>query len=501
MFGATPQRDSAVIGFSAATALGDRTSLFVAYDGEIGGGTDNHSLRAGFKIRWWSPPPLRVRSVRWRSISSAARKAALSMWAACLPNGFLVQRRRPACCRLDASTVEKFALGLWPAVASSDRAVFVVDGDTGLVAGHALRRTADRLEIEGLVHLPPPRRRLSPRFAERTARSMALRILGPAAGCAARGRCRSPAGPPQRYQARFTWLVEARPRSSRDRGRAAAQRRRRAARPDALLSWRLGRDRAPDRLRQHSAHRVQPGRSDFLHVVVPAALCAVGTLFALWQILLIAAAARRSGRGLAALTTLAAAAVSVAAIGGLLYDRALPSIAELWEIYGGDEELGELDVSVGNDGTTLCAPGRLRHQQCRSGAAGVGRQSGHPPRRPGRPRRTHRPCLRDQPPDPRPQARHPCRDGLRLGLHHRLSGRQRPVDRRHRPAGRSIKAASSASAPTTCTRAIATCGAFDRKRRHARLRHARAIDTPPDEIWTPSPQELLAGKVVSRINR
>jgi autotransporter-associated beta strand protein len=52
VFGATPQRDSAVVGFSAATALGDHSSLFVAYDGEIGGGTDNHSLRAGFKIRW-----------------------------------------------------------------------------------------------------------------------------------------------------------------------------------------------------------------------------------------------------------------------------------------------------------------------------------------------------------------------------------------------------------------------------------------------------------------
>ena len=51
VFGATPQRDSAVVGFSAATALGDHSSLFVAYDGEIGGGTDNHALRAGFKIR------------------------------------------------------------------------------------------------------------------------------------------------------------------------------------------------------------------------------------------------------------------------------------------------------------------------------------------------------------------------------------------------------------------------------------------------------------------
>jgi outer membrane autotransporter protein len=52
VWGATPQRDSAVIGFSAATAVGERTSLFVAYDGEVGGGTDNHQLRAGFRFVW-----------------------------------------------------------------------------------------------------------------------------------------------------------------------------------------------------------------------------------------------------------------------------------------------------------------------------------------------------------------------------------------------------------------------------------------------------------------
>ncbi|MBR2813669.1 MAG: autotransporter domain-containing protein [Reyranella sp.] len=52
VWGATPARDSAVIGVSAATAVGERTSLFVAYDGEVGGGTDNHQLRAGFRFTW-----------------------------------------------------------------------------------------------------------------------------------------------------------------------------------------------------------------------------------------------------------------------------------------------------------------------------------------------------------------------------------------------------------------------------------------------------------------
>ena len=52
MWGATPARDSAVIGFSAATRISNGTSLFVSYDGEVGGGTDNHQIRAGFRLTW-----------------------------------------------------------------------------------------------------------------------------------------------------------------------------------------------------------------------------------------------------------------------------------------------------------------------------------------------------------------------------------------------------------------------------------------------------------------
>ena len=52
VFGATPQRDSAVVGFAANSALDERTSIFLAYDGQVGGGTDNHALRAGFRLIW-----------------------------------------------------------------------------------------------------------------------------------------------------------------------------------------------------------------------------------------------------------------------------------------------------------------------------------------------------------------------------------------------------------------------------------------------------------------
>ena len=52
VLGATPQRDSALVGFSAAAALSERLSLFASYDGELGGGTDSHQLRVGFRLTW-----------------------------------------------------------------------------------------------------------------------------------------------------------------------------------------------------------------------------------------------------------------------------------------------------------------------------------------------------------------------------------------------------------------------------------------------------------------
>ncbi|MBB3773866.1 outer membrane autotransporter protein [Angulomicrobium tetraedrale] len=52
VYGATRQRDSALVGLSAAVRLSDSGSLFVSYDGEIGGGNDNHQLWGGLKITW-----------------------------------------------------------------------------------------------------------------------------------------------------------------------------------------------------------------------------------------------------------------------------------------------------------------------------------------------------------------------------------------------------------------------------------------------------------------
>lgn len=362
-----------------------------------------------------------------------------------------------------------------------------------------LRHTADRLEIEGLVAPSAAEAKALARFAERTARSMKLRILG----------------------------LQPNALSS---DAAALLGFRNGTKPVSLSWWRRALDHCETvgvpllgdghaSLDQTLYYRgiwaaialligfgsipltvFSPGEVTLLHVVVPAALCAAGTLFALWQILLIAAAARRRGRGLAALAILGAAAVSVAAIGGLFYDRALPSIAELWEIYGGDEELGELDVSVGNNGTTLYVQGAYG-----TGSAELVRQA-----------------LHDNP-------------GIRRVVLAGPGGRIGPAFAINRLIrDRKLATHVETACASACTiaflgggdRSIAATGRlgfhqgsfpglgandmYESNRDMRRFLIAsgvtpafakRAIDTPPDEIWTPSPQELLAGKVVSRINR
>ncbi|MCX5517845.1 autotransporter domain-containing protein [Kaistia defluvii] len=52
VWGAGVPRDSALVGVSATARIRDNSSLFVSYDGEFGGGDDNHQLWGGFKLTW-----------------------------------------------------------------------------------------------------------------------------------------------------------------------------------------------------------------------------------------------------------------------------------------------------------------------------------------------------------------------------------------------------------------------------------------------------------------
>lgn len=52
VYGATPQRDSAIIGFSASTTIAPGAKLYLRYDSEIGSGADNHAFNVGVRLNW-----------------------------------------------------------------------------------------------------------------------------------------------------------------------------------------------------------------------------------------------------------------------------------------------------------------------------------------------------------------------------------------------------------------------------------------------------------------
>src|SRR6202048_4298184 len=52
VFGATPARDAAIVGFQATTTIAQATQVYLRYDGGVGGGTDNHALNVGVRFSW-----------------------------------------------------------------------------------------------------------------------------------------------------------------------------------------------------------------------------------------------------------------------------------------------------------------------------------------------------------------------------------------------------------------------------------------------------------------
>ncbi|MCF8531422.1 MAG: autotransporter domain-containing protein [Reyranella sp.] len=52
VLGAEPARDAAVLALAADTAVAGATSLYLRYDGEVGGGSDAHAITAGIRMTW-----------------------------------------------------------------------------------------------------------------------------------------------------------------------------------------------------------------------------------------------------------------------------------------------------------------------------------------------------------------------------------------------------------------------------------------------------------------
>src|SRR5258708_12811882 len=53
VFGATPARDSAIVGLQATTHIAEATQVYLRYDGGVGGATDNHAINVGLRMSWY----------------------------------------------------------------------------------------------------------------------------------------------------------------------------------------------------------------------------------------------------------------------------------------------------------------------------------------------------------------------------------------------------------------------------------------------------------------
>jgi hypothetical protein len=369
---------------------------------------------------------------------------------------------------------------------SNDRAVFVLDGGDGPVAAIDLRQMPDHISVE---HLVGDRRqsRVLLAHAARAARAMGMSELRWPGFPGGRERVRN--GPLQRAGDYLDnhgvplWHdgTASLPQTLYFRGTWAAV---------ALL---VG-------FGSVSAAVFIGDDVELWHIVVPALLCAVASVFAIHQIGLLTVAARRVGGRLAFAATSGAAAAAIVAVGVLLVDRAAPTLMEMWSIYTGDAALNQLAVRVGSDGTTLYVEGSYGL----GGEELVRRALDHNPG---------------------------IRTVVLAGPGGRLSVGFDLYEMFHE---RKLATRVDDDCASACTvaflggveRSISPGGRLgfhrgsfpglsdndlyetNRDLRRFLLYNARlapqfvdrVFATPPDDIWEPTPQELLAGRVINRVN-
>ena len=88
-------------------------------------------------------------------------------------------------------------------------------------------------------------------------------------------------------------------------------------------------------------------------IVVPALLCFAGALFALWQLWLIAVAARRHGRSSGSWAAIAGSLVAALGIAYVVIWKAVPQLGELHDIWRGDVQFADYKIEISPDGSVL----------------------------------------------------------------------------------------------------------------------------------------------------
>jgi hypothetical protein len=243
----------------------------------------------------------------------------------------------------DSAALSALVPGLVPSATDQHHATFVIDGAHGPVAVVDLLQKPGHLELLHLRATDSAQARVLQDFADEAARGLKLREIRLAAG------------------------------AMTDQQAAALGYRRGTRRVTPVPLWRDGTAPLSQSLYRRGVWVALAllfslgsvsiavfgigGDPTLAHILVPAVLCGIGTLFAVWQIALIVLAAQRSSHpaifGLSAM----AALVTVGLIGLLLNDRAVPALSELWAIRDGDAALGELDVGISADGRKLLVSG------------------------------------------------------------------------------------------------------------------------------------------------
>lgn len=242
----------------------------------------------------------------------------------------------------DAAALAK----LWPVIVlgqSPDRAVFVIDGPSGPIAAIDLMRHPDHISVEQLA------------AGERESRAL-IAITEAAARSIGRREVRWPGYPGGRkrisnglVERAADYLEAAGVPLWRD-GTASLAQAVYFRGTWAALALLVG-------LGSVSAAVFSGVEVTWLHIAVPALLCLMAAAFAIWQIGLLAVAARREGNRMTFTATAAVGAAAIVAVGALVNDRAVPSLTEMWKIYTGDEALNDLAVRVSPDGRTLYVEG------------------------------------------------------------------------------------------------------------------------------------------------
>ena len=380
----------------------------------------------------------------------------------------------------------------------------MIDGDTSLLAVAVVRQAADRLSVEHLRSLPGAH--------EDECRRAFVSFVEAAAGQLAIGKVQlQPGVLPDDLAAALGYRAGIKPIKTSKLAAAAAH-----LEAVGVPLWRDGTASLSLSLYYRgvwaalallaglgsvSVAVLSGGGLTWFHIVAPALLCAIGTLFAIWQIFLVVKAARRGGRRSVLAASAGVALAAIFLIGAAIHERAVPSLTELWNIYSGDVDLGDLDVSASADGKTLFVEGAYRLH------------SDEVVRRALEKNKSIREVVLAGP-------------GGRVATGFEIYGLIRE---------RKLATRVDTECASACT--IAFLGGADRSiSPHGRLGFHRAsfpglgdndmyesnrgiqrfllysarltpeftkrvLETPASSIWVPTPQELLAGKVINRVNR